>query len=243
MSLNIISWQPNLKDAINSGVVLMQEIYDIARNSMSDVGGNTRDKGLDCLAAYGFGLVGALQKETNTIDAPAGASTNIAVTVTDPNTPALAGGKTINVAVLNADTANTVAAKIAAALALDADVTANWTPQSLGANYWIEAKTPYTTVAGVNIGHGAITGISASANSTTETQGVAPINSQQVLDCSAKFSRVVGVVAKDLAGNLVESLNVLHLDPANPAKIYVNGYFESATNEYLLNVYGELKPR
>lgn len=108
-------------------------------------------------------LDGRGQRETNTIGGAAGASVNLPVTVTAAGSVALSGGKLINVAVLNGDSASTVAGKVRTTLNADADVAAFFIVGGSGADYSVTVKDRAARDATMNISHGAITGIPADA--------------------------------------------------------------------------------
>lgn len=103
------------------------------------------------------------QVETNTVVGTAGATTNIPVTVTAPG---MTGSpKVVNVAVTNGDSASVAAGKIRTALDGDVDVSAFFTVGGSGASYSLSVIDRAAREATMNVGHGAITGIAASATS------------------------------------------------------------------------------
>lgn len=125
------------------------------------------------------GAGGTAQVETNTVVGTIDADGNIPVTVTAAGSPALAAGKTVQVPVLNGDSASVTAGKIRAALTADADIghvsTGFFTVSGAGADYVLTAKTRAANDASANAGHtnGTATGLTPSANSTNTTPGVA----------------------------------------------------------------------
>jgi hypothetical protein len=111
-------------------------------------------------------LDGRGQQESNTIGGAAGATTNLVVTVKAAGVPALVAGKNINVAVVNGDSASTVAGKVRTGLNADSDVSGFFIIGGTGANYTITVKARAAQDTTMNLSHGAITGIAASATST-----------------------------------------------------------------------------
>jgi hypothetical protein len=121
------------------------------------------------------GAGGTAQVETNTVVGTIDADGNIPVTVRAANSVALAAGKTVQVAVLNGDSASVVGGKIRAALAADTDVNAFFIVSGTGANYILTARTRAANDTAMNAGHtnGTATGLTPSATSVNTTPGVA----------------------------------------------------------------------
>lgn len=121
------------------------------------------------------GAGGTAQVETNIVVGTITATGNIPVTVTAAGSVALAAGKTIQVAVLDTDTASMVGGKIRAALVADADVNAFFIVSGAGATYILTARTRAANDPTMNAGHanGTATGLTPSLNSTDTTPGVA----------------------------------------------------------------------
>lgn len=102
---------------------------------------------------------------------------NVLVTVTAADMPS--SPKAINVAVANNDSASTVAGKIRAALAADADVTAYWDVSGTGADVVLTTRIPLPTDATQNfaIAEGTSDGLTEDLVSTGSlTTGDTPIS-------------------------------------------------------------------
>lgn len=124
------------------------------------------------------GHAGTAQVETLTVGEAPDADGNLPVTVIAANKPALAGaGKTIQVAILNADDEAGVATKIRAALIADADighaVTGFFTITGAGAAIILTANAAAANDATMAASFTAVLGLNATASANT-TAGVAP---------------------------------------------------------------------
>jgi len=130
------------------------------------------------------------QVETATVIAPGGitGSGNATVIVTAAgmtNSP-----KTVNVAVLNADSASAVATKIKNALNADVDVSDFFTASSNNADVILTAKVAAANDATMNAGiaNGSCSGLTAAPTSTNTTAGVA---GPRYAVCDKEFTRAM----------------------------------------------------
>ena len=116
---------------------------------------------------------GVKQKETLTVAGTANTDDNLGVTVTAAGATNLVSGKTVEVAIANGDTAAQVAAKIKAAMDLDADVAAFFTITVNTADVVFEAKEAAANDATMEIAYSTEHGMTAATSANT-TAGVAP---------------------------------------------------------------------
>jgi len=120
---------------------------------------------------------GTPQVDTLTVVGTCNANGNLPVTVIAANKPALAGaGKTINVAILDLDTASVVAGKIRAALLADADVghvtTGFFTVSGAGAEVILTARTAVANDVTMALSYTSVLGMTGATSANT-TAGVA----------------------------------------------------------------------
>ncbi len=118
------------------------------------------------------GQGGIKQVETLLIVGTCTGDGSLPVTVKAGATGPLSGaGKTINVPILNTDTASVVAGKVRVALAADVDVAAFFTISGSGANVIATAKIPAANDVTMELSNTAVFGMTAATSSNT-TPGV-----------------------------------------------------------------------
>lgn len=134
---------------------------------------------------------GSRQAETATVVATITLAGNAVFTVTAANSPALAAGKAINVAVDLADTDILVAGKARTVLAADADVIAFFTVTGTGATVVLTARTAAVDDATMNLASadGTCAGITAAANSANTTAG--DVTTHCIYDSAAGLDTVL----------------------------------------------------
>lgn len=118
------------------------------------------------------GVGGTPQAEDLTVVGTCTGDGNLPVTVTAANSPALAAGKTINVAILDTDTATIVAGKIRVALAADTDVNGFFVVSGATTHVILTARAGAANDVTMAVSNTAVLGMTA-ATSANSTAGVA----------------------------------------------------------------------
>ena len=162
---------------------------------------------------------GRVQVETATAAGSVSGDGNASVTVTGAH---LTGSPiTLNVAVLNGDTASAWAAKVRAALTANSVINGAYIVGGTGTSISLTDRTKRANDGTLNIAlaTGTATGITAAPASVNTTSGIAPVNYLCAIDIAAALAKHVSLAKEGARDILNIDLNLMETEELNGIKI------------------------